>query len=369
MSGVEVLIASDEVLNEDVYAVAGRVIVEGTVNGDLVAAGETVRVDGTINGDLIVAARSITIDGAVEDDVRAAGAELRLFAPIGGDLIVAGDQVEVASGSTIGQDLVAAANGLIFGGEIDGDLDLSATEARIEGTVRGNVEATVEENLTLGSASRIEGALNYTSPSDADMQSGAEVLGEVTRQAPMIEVFGNEFPASALIQFVSTIISQTKWFIGTLLVGLILIWLFPETLSNAVATLSTSPWKSLGIGMLLFVLLPILFLITMIVTLSIIGFAGFSMVAIPASVYAVLLLLAKPAVAIALGGYLANRVFKREELTPIRALLAGAAILAVCGLFPYVDSVVGWLSLLCGFGMWLLFFYRHYRDARTAQGI
>ena len=233
--------------------------------------------------------------------------------------------------------------------------------------MQGNVEATVEESLMLGPESRIGGELNYISQDDVTMQPGAEVSGDVTKQVPMIEIFGNEYPISFFIQIVSKIISQAKWFIGTLFVGLILIWLFPATIQNVVATLSESPIKSLGIGVLIFPIVPIVLLFTMIIALSIIGFSGFPLVAIPGTVYGALLLLAKPTLAMALGSYVSRILTKQENFRPRSALVIGAAILAGIGLFPYADSVAGWLALILGFGMWSLFFYRNYREARVTQ--
>jgi cytoskeletal protein CcmA (bactofilin family) len=367
LTGVEVLIGPDEVLNEDVYVFAGRVVIDGTINGDLVAAGETIEVNGRVNGDLIVAARSIMVNGVVEDDIRAAGSNLQFLSLIGGDLITAGDEIKIESDSVIGNDLVASANTLIARGDVEGNLDLSVVEARIEGAVQGNVDATVEERLILGPESVIAGELTYTSLNNVTMQSGAEVVGEVTKQVPMINVFGNEFQVSTFIQVVSQIISQTKWFIGTLFVGLILIWVFPATMHNVSITLSKSPWKSFFMGVIVLPMAPVVFFIIMIVALSIVGFSAFPIVAVPAAVYASMLLLAKPAIAVSIGGYVAKRVTKREDFTLRSALVIGAAVLAGIGLIPYVKSIVGWLTLLLGFGMWLLFIYRHYREARVTQ--
>ena len=232
-SGVEVLIGADEILNEDVYAVAGRVIVDGTINGDLVAAGENIQVNGAVNGDLIVSARSITINGAVEDDIRAAGATLQFRSLVGGDLITAGDQITIEADSVVGEDLVARANTVIANGDVEGNLDLDVVNATIAGTVQGNVDAVVEEELTLSPEATIGGALNYTSVNEVTLPPGAQVVGAVTMQAPTISILGFEFQVSALISVLSQILEQIKWFIGTVLAGLILIWLFPRAMRNS----------------------------------------------------------------------------------------------------------------------------------------
>lgn len=366
-SGLEVVISSDEIVDEDVYAVAGRIIVDGTINGDLLAAGENIEVNGAVKGDLIVAARTISVGGTVENDIRAAGAELRFRSSIGEDLIVAGYQIEIGPESLIGQDLVANANILIIDGDIEGNLNLNVIEATIAGTIDGNVQGDIEEQLILSPEARIEGALNYTSANKVTLQSGAQVVGDVTQQLPVVDILGIEYAISTITFIVSTLIEQTKWFIGTLLVGLILIWLSPRTIHNVIETLRKSPLKSLGIGVLVFLLMPIMLLITMIAVLSVVGISAFPIVAIPGTAFATLLLLAKPVLAIAIGGYIAERMNKKREPAPIGSLAIGAIILAVLGLIPYVDSLVGWLTLLLGFGMWLLFLIRRYRDARATQ--
>lgn len=366
-SGVEVLIGSDEVLDEDVYIIANRVIVDGTINGDLLAAGQSIAINGAVNGDLIVAGRTLAISGNVEDDVRAAGAELQFSSSIGEDLIAAGYQIEIKSNAVIGEDLVAGSDTLIVSGDVKGSLDLNVREATIEGAVGGDVQAIVEEQLILSPQSRIDGTLNYTSESDVTMQQGAVVLGQVTQQPPEIEIFGSTFPISTIILAFSKIIEQAKWFIGTLLVGLALIWLFPDTLQNLIETLSNSPLKSLGVGVLVFPLLPLLFLILMIAALSSVGFSAFPVVAVPAMAYAALLLLAKPVIAICIGDYIARRRDRQDGYLPSKALAVGAAILAGLGLIPYVDSIVGWLTLILGFGMWLLYLFRSYSEARAVR--
>ena len=366
-SGLEVIIEANETLDEDVYAVAQQLIIDGTINGDLYAAGASISVTGDINGDLIVAGRSIEVSGAIENDVRAAGANLEFQSTIGEDLIVAGDTVEIGPGSIIRNDLVAGADSIIISGEVAGNAELNVREADIAGAIDGNLQASVEDQLILGPNSRIGGAIDYTSLNELMLPPGAEVGGDVTQELPMVDILGIQYAITTITLIVSKIIEQTKWFIGTLLVGLALIWLFPRTVHNVKETLLESPLKSLGLGVLVFPLLPILLLLLMIAVLSIVGSSALPIIAIPGTAYAALLLLAKPVVAMAVGGFIALRTGKKKQATPIGALAMGAALLAVAGLIPYVDTLLGWLTLLAGFGMWLLFFIRRYRGARAAQ--
>lgn len=368
-SGINVNVNSDEVIGTDMYAFGRQVVIDGVIEGDLVAASESVLINGAVNGDLILAGRSIIVNGSVEDDIRAAGADLSFLSSVGGDVIVAGNEIAIDSGASIGEDLVVSANSLLAGGEVRGNVELNAVDATLTGTVRGRVNANVEESLTLSPESRIEGALNYTSQNEARVQAGATVIGDTTQFIPTVNLFGNEYPFSILIDFVSKIISQARWFIGTLLVGLILIWLFPGTIQDVSLTLSHSPWKSLALGVLVFPLAAIMLLLSMIIILSSIGFSGFPIIAIPALGYVAMLLLAKPVIAVSVGSFLKRRAFGQDAPSLAGSLALGAAILAVVGLIPVVDTVVGWATLLLGFGMWLLFFFHHYREARSTRSV
>lgn len=367
LSGIEVIVGPDEVINEDVYAYGGRIVIEGTINGDLVAAGESIEVSGAVNGDLITAARLLTIGGTVEDDIRAAGAELRYSSQVGGDIITSGNEITIESAAVVGEDLVVNAITFASFGEVEGSLELSAVDARIDGSVRGNVAAEVEDSLVLGPESSIGGELNYTSINEAGILPGAAVTGDITQQIPAIELFGNEFQVTAIIVIFQTIIAQAKWFLGVVIVGLLLLWIFPATTADMRNTLAESPWKSLFAGALTLVLVPVLLLLLMIITLSVVGFPAFAIVAVPGTAYLVMLLLAKPLVAVPIGGFIAKHVTGRESYSPRSALVIGVALMAVLGCFPYIDTVVGYATLIAGFGMSLLFFFRRYRAARASQ--
>ncbi|MGE5073790.1 MAG: hypothetical protein ACM3MF_10205, partial [Anaerolineae bacterium] len=57
--GDKVVIPAGQVINDDLYAGANEVVLDGTVNGDAVAFGKLVTVNGTVNGDLITAAQAV----------------------------------------------------------------------------------------------------------------------------------------------------------------------------------------------------------------------------------------------------------------------------------------------------------------------
>ena len=48
-----VIIASGDVVDDDLYLAGNRIVINGTVNGDVLAAGETIIVNGIVNGDVL----------------------------------------------------------------------------------------------------------------------------------------------------------------------------------------------------------------------------------------------------------------------------------------------------------------------------
>jgi cytoskeletal protein CcmA (bactofilin family) len=198
LSGEEVVIGADEVIEDDLYVAANEVIVEGTIGGDLVAVGNSVTVNGTVEGDLIAAGQSVEVAGQVDDDVRIAGQALLLSegAFIEDDLIAAGYSLENEPESSVGgvlwyagyqallagsvgEDLAAALNSLTLGGEIDGDVNVE-----VDGEDGGPPPSAfgpapqvpipvVGSGLTLTESALIGGNLTYQSSAEAQINPGA----------------------------------------------------------------------------------------------------------------------------------------------------------------------------------------------------
>lgn len=360
--GATITIEVGEVIDDDVYAFAGTVTVRGTINGDLIAAGGNVNVDGTVNGDVMVVGGNVTVTGRVQDDLRIAGGNLNIRSFIGGDVVAGGGSITIEPGATIGNDLVVATGNLDMMGTVEGDVDMAAGDAIIAGVVKGNVDGEVANSLVLGPGAIIEGDLNYKSRDEAKLETGAQVLGNTTR-AELAERESLGWRA------LGKVLSQLQWFVGITLVGLILLWLFPNVMGGVTGTPVTSPWKSLAMGFGVLIATPIpLFIIT---TIAIIvgGIAAVPILLVPGAAYLVLLTLAAPAIAIVIGGFALTRLRHEDDYVAWQALLLGAAILALIGFVPYLNAIVGILTILFGFGAWLLYLYRAYAEAREAQAV
>src|SRR5919108_4727578 len=119
-SGENIVIQSDEVVNDDLYVTAGTFVLDGTVNGDLIAMGQTLTINGQVDGDVMAAGQTILVNGTVTGAIRMAGSVLLLDeqAHIGGDIIAAGYSLESWGGSVIGQDLVFTGAQILLAGDV-----------------------------------------------------------------------------------------------------------------------------------------------------------------------------------------------------------------------------------------------------------
>ncbi len=365
-SGDQVIIGPDEVVDDDLYATANQVVVEGTVRGDLVAFGQSVTVDGTVEGDLIAAGQSVEIGGEVDDDVRIAGQALLLGegASVGDDLIAAAYSLENEPESnvggtlwyagyqallagTVGEDLAAAANALTLGGEIGGDADADVDGEEGGAGPPGFLPVpqvpipTVEPGLTLTDSALIGGNLTYRSSTEAQIDPQAQIEGDVVREERPVEEEDEEATRSPLAEGVLDALGSL---VSLVLVGLLLMWLVPGWIRRRAYTVLDRPLASLSWGLLGLVAFLILGLVILLATILLAIVLGLLTLGSLVALIVVLGLLAEAALVLAFWistGYLAQifvgflaGVLLLESVLPGRG--AGRVLPLVVGLIVYV---------------------------------
>lgn len=368
-AGPEVTIEAGEILNDDLYAGAGTINVNGTINGDLIATGGNITVNGTINGDVIAAGGDINIRGPVSDDIRVAGGRINLRSSVGGDVIAAGGSLRLHPNSVVEGDLVVGTGSITLEGTVEGDAQINSGKATIAGTVKGDVDAHVDGQLILTSSANIEGNLLYKSRRRAKIESGAEIKGTTVFELPTASLFGVSVQETRAIRIVKVIVSRVQWFLGTALVGLLLLWAVPMSMYGTAESLTGSPWKSLGLGIAVLILAPVAIIISAAIAIFVTGFAGVPVAIVPGAAYFLLLALATPVIALVIGALVLDRLRGGNPPVPWQALLIGAGILAITGFVPILVSAVAVVTLLFGFGAWVLFLYRSYSRGRQEKRI
>jgi len=331
--GTDVTVARTETVNDDIYAGAGTISIEGTVNGNVIAGGGTVTVSGNVTRDVIVGGGTVNVTGHVGGSIIAAGGTLTLNGPVEHDIVVTGGMIDIGSGATIGRDLVVAGGTATVSAPIARRVQMSSGSLTLRNRIGGDVRGRVD-HLKLDGA-QIGGNLEYTSDNPVELVNGARVAGTTTRHTPLdSRGAGNGF------------LNWLRELIGIFALGLILIFLFPGISTRAIDTLRAQPWLSLGIGAAIVIIPPIVALIVFIVGLLI---GGWWLGVLLVPIWILVL-----AIGYVVSGFLVGRLlFARLGWAGYHdalALLGGLVVLTLVGLLPVLGGFVGLAALVFGAG-------------------
>lgn len=402
----DVLVAADEVVDDDLYAAGGNVVVDGTVRGDLLVAGGTVTINGTVEGDLMAAAQTVVIEGTVGDDARVAAQVLLLGeeARVADDLVTAGYSLQARPGAEIGGDVLLGAYQALLSGTVDGDVTAGAAALALAGTVGGDVQADVgsadevgaawapttevvvprvDPGLTLTDAARLGGDLSYRSGTEASIAPGAEIAGEVSYEQVAVDEARPAEPTGPL----ALLLDGLRLFVTLFVVGLLVLWLLPRTAGGASGVLRTRPWLSLGWGALtiagtVVAVIAVLVLAVLLgIGLGLLTLGGLAAAVVVTGlvldlVLVVGLVLAVSLLAPVVVGYTAGGLLLRDPAPPrfgkrVLVLALGLLIYVLLRAVPFLGPVVALLVALFGLGalvVWLWDAARRSRAHRRGRG-
>ena len=286
-SGDNIVIASDEVIDDDLYVTARTFVLDGTVNGDLIVMGQTVTINGRVDGDVMTAAQTIVVTGTITGSIRMASSVMLLDrqASIGNDVVAAGYSLDTRGSTEVGQDLIFTGGQMLLAGDVARNVQAATAAFKLSGVVGGNVTAevgeadagytgpppalfmppssvsvpTVPNGLRFDEAAKIEGNLSYTQSRDLEIPAGV-VAGEITREQTTVN--------SAAAAQETTGQRILNWGLNTLrggitliLIGAFLLWLFPWFMQGWSRKLQSAVWPSLGWGVAAYVIFFVVLLL------------------------------------------------------------------------------------------------------------
>jgi len=333
--GDTVIIASGDVINDDLYIAANRIVINGTVNGDVLCIGDTITVDGHINGSITAIGSQIRIDGEVERSVRVAGDRAAIGGDIGNDVMAAGDDIEIIGTGMIGRDLVFAARKIDVQALVDKGVKGLGSRISLNDVVRGDVEVGVEQ-LTIASSASIGGNLVYVSENKAIVEPGAHIGGTTTHRLPEVR--------EPIIPTIGVWIRVIA-FLMTLITGIVIILIAPRRAEAVAASIKGKPLLSLGWGAIILFATPIAALIAFITVIGVpAGLIGLIL-------YGLAIYLSQIAVGLFIGywivGYF-SKVDSRGAL--VGAFALGFAILTLVKLIPYIGFPIWLATVVFGLG-------------------
>jgi hypothetical protein len=244
-SGSEVIVPAGDVVDEDLYALGGRTIIEGTVNGDLVVLGGSLLVTGRVDGDVIgLVGGTARIDGTVQGSVRLVAIRLEVGGTVGGDVSSVAGDAGVAGG--VARDVLMVAGTTRVTGEVGRDLLTQSWRLEVEGRVGRDVVARVDD-LTLGSAATVGNDLSYQASDQVRISAGAQVVGKSLRRSVTTPVW-----TAAVVRAVGWLSA-----LGFIVGGILFLWLFRRTGPRAVGIARDRPGRAALVGLALVVIPPL----------------------------------------------------------------------------------------------------------------
>ncbi len=310
---------------KNLYTAGGNVLIETNVAGDLTVAGGSVNVSGNVEQDLAAAGGSLNINGKVGGDVRIAGGSINLQGPINGDLIIMGGNIHVSSKASIGGDVIAAGGNITLDSPIAGSVRVMGGTVTVNNVVNGAIYAKSKE-LTFGSASAVKGEVYYTGSKAAVIKKGAKI-GEIQFKKVIPKTFAKNFVGLALL------LALLK-FINVFVASLLAVKFLPVRVKQTLEAMRSSPGKSLGIGFVGAVVIPV------VIILLFISFIGQFVGALVLLGFFLALLFSAIGAALFAGQLIASWTTKKTELTwPI--ILLGSLVVVILRFVP----IIGWLAL------------------------
>ncbi len=250
-----VVLPAGAVVDHDYFAVGKIVEISGTVNGDVYAAGQQILVDGIVNGDLLAAGGTVTVSGTVSQDVRAVGGKLTFNGDIGRNATIAGGGIDVTPSALFRGNIIAAGGQVELGGLIHRDARIAAGNLSVSNRIGGDLTAAVGA-LRLSSKAVVAGNLMYWSRLPASIDPQAVVSGQTIRRMVPKELLPTLKDVLAFVVGFKLVAAAAS-FVSTLVIGLLLMRLYPASTQRALIHLSQQPLVSLGVGLLGLTVIPL----------------------------------------------------------------------------------------------------------------
>ncbi len=351
-----VIIRPDNVVDDDLYAGAIKVTVEGTIDGDLIAfAAEEVVINGTVTGSVYAVAPSVVVSGSVGGSLRVSGGALKLSGTVGGDVVAAVVNAEFGSSSLVGGDALVWTTRMSALGVIGEDLEGNMGSLELAGAVDGDVDVSVGRLTVAGNLS-VGGDLGYRSEREATGLEKVSTGGTIVQKStlpPNIRVRALGLFGRFLVVLFLTISA------------IAVAYAWPERTESAAQMVRTRPLRSFGLGALV-IFSPLLvagvgaLVLAMAPSSAAFPLVGVMlplMLALLGLVFAVSLVAGIPVV-----GWIGKTLIARLGL--YGAVLAGSAITGVAWLLPVIGWVVPLVVLPLGLGAW----FASWRVSQTQAG-
>lgn len=328
------VIRQGEVIKGDYYFQGDTLEVAGEIEGDLLVLVGEVTVTGTVKGDLLgVVWEKLTVNGSVAGNLRVAANQLEVNGTVGKTLTTAALKAKINPSARIGEGLMGLCYQLGFHGAVNGPARLTGyAETTVGGTINGPLQIRGVPVTWLKTA-RVEGDVDdYTGVTDTSRSSTATINGEYRI---------HENPEAMSRVFKASLLFSLMWFMGNILIGLIIYKLFPRTSWQITEPSAVNFRRCLKAGLLGVLGIPLLFVILILTQV------GIPLAILLILFYIVLMLFSNVLLYLWVGRliFLKSRLNVRRH--PVLLIITGGFALSLLGFVPFI----GFILQIIGFGM------------------
>lgn len=344
-----VVIPADRIVEEDLFAGAARVIVDGTIRGDLTVTTRELIVNGTVEGDVNGIAWTVRIAGDVAGSVRAVAWEVDVTGSVGDDVLTLARSVEVDG--SVGRDLLLAAisarNSGAVGGEIRGDL---LWGLYVDGSVAEDIDVGVHR-LTITNTASVGSAVSWRQGLIGQNVRGWTARTDISPDADL-GLVTEVRPIAADLSFRALrALFNVLRFVGVLFLGLLLIATFPRQTRRATDRAWQRPATSFLVGLGLFVAVPV----AVVLSLFTIILAPLGLLALGFWAFGLFVGAVPPLIAL-------GRRARRQPSAMMSAFVVAAIAWRLLRLIPLAGFAIYLVVTVWGMGAWATALWAAWRD-------
>lgn len=329
-------------VNKELFAAGDSIKVAGTLEGTAFQAGRNLISSSLVNGILFAAGQNVFLDGQSEY-LFSAGNIVSVKGQVAKDAFLAGATI-LADGATFGRDVYGAGETLSLSGNFARNVMLAGNIVTLSGNYEGSVvvEAVTIEVLE---GTNIKGELRYNENASIKIGDNTNIASKSTFISKAMQS-GKDTTKTLFLAKLGGIAFS---FGNALVLGLLIIWLFPALFRKLSETNNKNSFvsvaKRFGVGFLVLIAAPVLFV------LGLVTVVGISSAFVLLMLFVILMIASKTFVGYLLGREVLLKGFKKSKAGSIVSLLLGLAILFLLSLIPVAGGIIGFIVLCLGLGL------------------
>jgi hypothetical protein len=289
-----------------------------------------------------VAGAKVVVSGTVAQDARIAGARITVTGTIGRNAAIGGGDIHLTGTAKVRDNLLAGGGNVELAGSVGRDARVGAWKATLSNEIERDLMVAAR-SVRLTSKASVGGRLRYWGETPPSIDEEASVRGAII-QRPLPGGWTLERARRGMVgmRFMAAAVS----FLSTLILGLVLLRLYPLFARQVTATIRERPGVSFGWGAVALVATPLV-AVSFVVTLLALPIG-----VILLALYGVTIYLARVYALLCLGQFVVRGQTGSSSLT--WPFVTGLFLYTLLSLIPVVGGLVTLLAILFGLGALLM---------------